>query len=209
MLSNSSTAWVNYARHVLKWEGKTSRDPNDNAASCYPGGIHTNKGVTFCTFKQMAQELGITPVTHQRFLAMTDADVAKFMYKFYQAVNGPQLPDSIALLMTEAAWGSGPSRPWRHLFDALGDLGKRVTTRQQAIQEANKVNEARLFDAYNKRRLFFLTETLGRQPKFARYRDGWANRQNDFVRSFQSLSRSGGGGNLFSAIAAAFGFFFS
>ena len=208
MLSNSSNAWLQYSRHVLKWEGGTSSDPRDGAASCYPGGIHTNKGVTYCTFKQMAPQLGITPVTHQRFLSLTDAEIAKFQYRFYELVNGAQFPDSIALAMTEAAWGSGPSRPWRHLYDALGDLGKRVTTRQQAIQEANKVNESRLFDAYHRRRLTFLVDTLGSQAQFAMYRNGWRNRQNAFYRQFAPLSRSGGG-NLFSALAAAFGFFFS
>ena len=66
MITATSNKWGDFTRHILRWEGKTSSDPRDTASSCYPGGIHTNKGVTFCTFKALAGKLGITPVTHNR-----------------------------------------------------------------------------------------------------------------------------------------------
>ena len=137
----------------------------------------------------MAAALGITPVTHQRFLSLTDSEIAKFQFRFYEAVNGSKFPDSIALLMTEAAWGSGPNRAWRHLYDALADCGVNARTKAPAIEAANKVSEKNLFEAYHKRRLTFLVETLGGQPKFAMYRNGWRNRQMAFYNLFVSLAK--------------------
>ncbi|WP_369127815.1 glycosyl hydrolase 108 family protein, partial [Levilactobacillus tujiorum] len=90
--------------------------------------MHTNKGITFCTFKALAGKLGITPVTHARFLKLTDQEVGLFIYEFYNSVRGAELPDSVALAATEAAWGSGPGRALQHLRDSVRDLGKPAAT---------------------------------------------------------------------------------
>ena len=184
MIASNSTTWNNFTRHILRWEGKTSKDPRDTAASCYPGGIHTNKGITFCTFKQLAGKLGITPVTHARFLKLTDAEVGLFIYEFYNSVRGSELPDSVALAATEAAWGSGPGRAFQHLRDSVRDLGKPAATTSAAIKSAGTLPARQLFDAYQTRRRAFI-ESLGAQPKYAMFLRGWLNRLRSFNTTFR------------------------
>lgn len=183
-ISSASNTWGKYTQHILKWEGKTSSDPRDTAASCYPGGIHTNKGVTFCTFKQLAPKLGIKPITHDRFLKLTDQDVGQFIYEYYKNVRGPELPDSVALALTEAAWGSGPGRAFQHLRDSVKDLGKPAISTSQAIQSASQVDKKKLFDAYQARRKAYL-QNLGKDPKYAVFLKGWLNRLTSFNSAFR------------------------
>lgn len=174
-------------KHILFSEGKTSKDPRDKAAKCYPGGIHTNKGITFCTFKALAQKAGVTPVTYDRFLKLTDQDVANFIYLFYLDVKGPDLPDSVALAATEAAWGSGPSRALKHLRDSVQDLGKPAATTQTAIKSAATLPERKLFDAYQKRRESFI-RYLGAQPDYSMYLKGWIARLKRFNDRFRPIT---------------------
>jgi lysozyme family protein len=189
MIAASDNKWNNFVAHILKWEGKFSKDPRDGAAKCVQAGqIHTNRGVTFCTFKTMASSLGITPVTYDRFLKLTDADAARFIYRFYTDVQGSKLPDSVALAMAEAAWMSGPSRAFTHLRDALKQLGRSTVNNTQAITQANRVDPSALFKAYQNKRREFLQTTLGSQEIYKKYVRGWINRLNDFNTKFNSFS---------------------
>ena len=184
MIASNSNTWANFTRHILKWEGKTSKDPRDTAAKCYPGGIHTNKGITFCTFKDLAPKLGISPVTHDRFLKLTDKEVGLFIYQFYNSIRGAELPDSLALAATEAAWGSGPGRALQHLRDSVKDLGRPAGTTSAAIKSAATLPTRQLFDAYQTRRKAYI-ESLGAQPKYAMFLRGWLNRLRSFNTSFR------------------------
>jgi lysozyme family protein len=187
MINAASTKWGEYTRHILRWEGKTSSDPRDTASSCYPGGIHTNKGVTYCTFKTLAPSLGISPVTHNRFLKLTDQEIGLFIYEFYKNVRGPELPDSVALAATEAAWGSGPGRSLQHLRDAVKDLGRPANTTTQAIQSAKTIPEKQLFNSFQARRKAYI-QSLGSQSKYASFLKGWMNRLKAFNTNFTPVS---------------------
>jgi lysozyme family protein len=185
MLSSSSPIWLKYNKHVLKWEGKTSADPQDGAAKCVSTGmIHTNKGVTFCTFKQYAASLGITPVTHSRFLNLTDNEVARFIFKFYENIQGSQYPDSIALSLVEAHWLSGLDRAKKTLIEALQSFNINPKSYTEAIILSKEVQEKELFKAYNDIRYNFLVNILGNNPKYSKYKNGWKNRINDFISNF-------------------------
>ena len=157
MVKRESSTWQRYVKHVLLWEGKTSNDASDiNAAKCVSNGmIHTNKGVTFCTFKSMAASLGISPVTHARFLKLTDEEVGRFIYKFYEKSRPGLLPDSISLSITEASWMSG-SRSVEHLQKVLG-LPVTGKMDQKTIAAANAMNEEDLFNKY----WIYYTENYG------------------------------------------------
>lgn len=191
MLQNNSTKWLNYIPHVLKWEGKTSNDPGDKtAAKCIPyPKFHTNKGVTYCTFKAMAADLGITPVTYEKFVKLTDAEVAKFIYRFYTNVEGSKYPDSIAIAMVETAWLSGKQRAFKHLQEALRDLGKNIAVTQdsntETVQAAASVPEQKLFDAFIARRWAYLIDYLGNSPNYKKFKNGWTNRLNDFKSKYR------------------------
>lgn len=187
MITANSRTWNNFVRHILKWEGKTSSDPRDAAAKCFPGGIHTNKGITFCTFKAMAPKLGITPVTHARFLKLTDAEVGLFIYEFYKEVKGYEFPAPLALAMTEAAWASGSARAFAHLRQAMANAGLPAKTNTQAIDSTRKLPSVSLFSRYQGVRKAYL-ESLGQSSRFSMFIKGWLNRFNDFNKKFAPTS---------------------
>jgi len=190
MLNNNSNSWVNYIKHVLFWEGKTSSNPNDSAAKCVNSGqIHTNKGVTFCTFKANAIKLGILPVTYERFLQLTEEEAAKFLYKFYQLSKGDQLPNKLALAITEAAWLSYTDRAYKHLRDALNKLGYPVTTNKEAIIKANILDTDLIVKEYQKERKKFF-DYLVTIPKNKNFKNGWYNRLNAFNKLLAEMPQS-------------------
>jgi len=189
MVTTNDPLFKKYVAHVLRWEGKTSKDPNDTAASCAPfaGAYHTNKGVTFCTFKKIALQLGITPVSYQRFVQLTDEDVSKFILYFCEEAGVSAIETRIALAVTEAAWGSGPDRAVRHLQTALNNLGQKVSVDGEMGTETfiaiTKTDPEALYDEYWKERRMFL-DRLTSQAKYARYKTGWNNRVNAFLKLF-------------------------
>jgi len=188
MINTNSNTWKAYVQHVLKWEGKTSSYPGDSAAACYPGGIHTNKGVTYCTFKKYATKLGISPVTHDRFLKLSNAEAVKFMELFFANAQAGKFRKAIGLSMVEVSWMSGPSVAVRNLQTALKKLGKdvQVTGRidQKTINAANLANQQKLFDAFWAERMRWLQSL----SKWSVYGRGWTNRKNAFVAKFAPSS---------------------
>ena len=179
MVQSNSPVWANYVKHVLLWEGKTSKDPDDtSAAKCAPfkGAYHTNKGVTYCTFKSLAAKLGITPVTYEKFVKLTDYEVGLFIYEFYKKNQPERLPDSIALALVEARWLSGD---WsvKHLQKLVGTPQTGILD-ETTIQLTNKMDETTLFAAYVKERDRFL-KSLKNAPK---YYNGWSNRLTAFQK---------------------------
>lgn len=191
MLYNDSNNWIEYVKHVLQWEGGVSRNPNDTASKCVQAGqIHTNKGVTYCTFKDRAGAIGISPVTYDRFLNLTDEDGAKFLYSFYNQVNASKFSDSIALALTEASWGSGTDRAYKHLYDALKNLGQTATSKAEAIEKSKLLPEKVLFDEYTKVRRQYL-DFLTKSPKYASFKNGWNNRLKSFYDTFNPDNISG------------------
>lgn len=177
MIQSNSDIWKDYTRHVLKWEGKTSNDPRDTtAAKCVnKGQIHTNKGVTFCTFKQLAGKLGITPITHARFLKLTDYEVGLFIYDFFQKNNPSRFSDRVALSLTEARWLSG-SRAIEHLQKVVKQPVTGVLN-EATIQAANNMDETELLTAYWQERDRFFKGLKNAKT----YYNGWKNRMVSFL----------------------------
>lgn len=185
MIAKDTSVWKAYTDHVLLWEGKTSSDPHDtSAAKCVPKGmIHTNKGVTFCTFKSMAASLGITPVTHARFLKLSDQEVGLFIYDFYKKNKPEHFPDSIGLSLVESRWLSGD---WsvKHLQRAL-KLPETGVVDTKLINAAKAVPEADLYNTYWAIRDKFFQNL----KNSARFYKGWKNRMNGFHKL---LGKTGG-----------------
>ena len=187
MLTVNNTVFQRLIRHILKWEGRTSSDQRDTAAKCFPGGIHTNKGVTFCTFKELAARVGISPVTHKRFLALTDAEVNLFIYEFYKMVNGAALSPFLSIAATEAAWASGASRANAQLRETARSLGLPGRTTAEAIKNLSTVPDAKAFAAFQRIRETFY-RNLGARPLYSWELRGWLNRLNDFNRKFRPVA---------------------
>lgn len=192
----------NYLSYLLQEEGGRSSNPKDSAVRCapYPGAVHTNKGVTFCTFKAYAANLGITPVTHARFLSLSNADAAKFLFMYYQDVGGVLLPDWLGLSLTEVAWGSGREVAAKTLQRALNALGNTLVVdgvigplTRQAVSNADK---KALFDAFWEERDRWLRglddwQTFGKN---------WSARMARFIKKF---APAGGAALLMLTVAAA------
>jgi len=187
MINTNSNTWKAYVQHVLKWEGKTSSNQQDSASACYPGGIHTNKGVTYCTFTKYASSLGITPVSHDRFLKLSDDEVGLFIYRFYKLVSGDKFSKDIALSLTEVAWLSGPSTAIKTLQKALNAMGREVAVDgklgPQTIGAAKLANQKTLYEEFWKERERWL-RALGSSSRYSRWLNGWLNRLNSFTGKF-------------------------
>lgn len=191
MLTAESSGFAKYVTFLLGVEGKTSKNPDDSAASCAPspGAVHTNKGVTYCTFRDTAGSLGITPVTYERFLALTDADVAKFVYQYYKYVNGAYFPDSVALSLTEVAWGSGPNTAGITLQRAINSLNPSTplvvdgSIGPLTVAAAGKIPEKTLYNAFWQERTKWIL-ALTENPKYAMFKNNWIARIHAFVKEF-------------------------
>jgi len=207
MINTNSNTWKAYVQHVLKWEGKTSSYPGDSAAACYPGGIHTNKGVTYCTFQKYAESLGITPVNHDRFLKLSDDEVGLFIYRFYKNVQGDKFSKDIALSLTEVAWLSGPTTAIRTLQKALNEMGREVAVDgklgPQTIRAAKLANQKTLYEEFWKERERWL-RALGSSSRYSRWLNGWINRLNSFTGKFSPGLFSGIIGTAILATGAFF-----
>lgn len=187
----NSNTFETLTKHILKWEGKTSKDPRDTAATCapFPGAFHTNKGITYCTFKFYAPSLKI-PVTYDRFVKLTDNEVKKFIWKFAESVKADQFRPSIGASLTEVAWGSGSGRAAITINRAINANGyslpvNRITA--DTIRYAALIPEKKLYADIWKERIRFI-EQLGAQPKYAMFLKGWKNRINDFLQTVKPVA---------------------
>jgi lysozyme family protein len=140
------------------------------------------------------------------FLHLTNEDIRKFLYHFYQSIQGDKLPDLIGLSMTEAAWGSGKQRAVIHLQKAISALGGNVANDgilgPQTIAAAYSFPEKKLYAEYWKQREAFL-RYLGSQPLYAKWLQGWLNRLRAFLVSFPLQT---GGGFVIALIVLGFVF---
>ena len=132
--------------YFLKKEGGLSRATTDTASNnpspcVYNGqtGWHTNKGVTWTTFKSLAPQLGYDPSCNN-FLTMP-ADIWGLIFKkgywnYWDGDNNPH--QALADFMTWTVWGSGAAGSRRFLRNFLRDqygINKDVSDRQ-GIREA-------------------------------------------------------------------------
>lgn len=203
MLTSNSTLFRDYLTYLLAREGGKSSNQQDNAAGCapQPGGVHTNKGVTYCTFKAYAQGLGVVPVTYEHFLKLTDAEAAKFLYLYYQGAGGPKLPDWLGISMTEVAWGSGPEVAVKTLQRALNSLGNHLVVDGDlgplTLQGVARTDGRSLFNAFWKERLRWL-KTL---DDWQYYGKNWSDRITIFMKKFAPV---GGAAVLLLTLTAAY-----
>jgi lysozyme family protein len=194
----NSAQFQQFVKHILSFEGGLSKDPRDTAVRYAPfaGAYHTNKGVTYAAFTALGPKLGITPISYERFLKLTDQDVAKFIYQFYKSVNGDKLPGSVGLSVAEAAWGSGPVPAIKQLQQALINLKKlpagsadgKFGPKTLAAVKATK--EKDLYDAFWKVRRAFI-DSLTAQKSYAVYAKGWNRRIDSFLNTIKPVAMTG------------------
>lgn len=219
--------------HVLKWEGGYSAAQTDtakhDATSVYmktrTGNfrIHTNKGITWNTWKSVAESLGLEK-TEKAFLNMTDAEWGKiFKKKYWDYIKADKISSqAIAEFLVEIGWGSGfggARKEYSAMQEWLTEKGYNAGTPDGYIgnntikalnsflKDKGAKGESELLDFLFKTR----DESLKRKSTAeANYR-GWYNRIYDHYTSLKSkiTDNPTGTGIVSSVILLAGIFFFS
>ncbi len=154
---------------VEKWEGKFVNDPDD------PGGA-TNMGITLATLR--AWRNAPVSVDDVRHLGRAEA-LEIFRAKYWNKIDGDELPLAIAQVCYDAAVLSGPGRAVRQLQQALNGLGRNVEVDGDmgplTISACRISDERQLAAGLADIRESYL-RGLG---LFHKYGKGWMNRLND------------------------------
>jgi lysozyme family protein len=188
------TNYKNIVPFIKKSEGGISSEPKDsaskNSSPCgkkngYP--IHTNKGITWATFKGLASKGGYS-ATCDNFLKMPD-DVWFKVYKvgFWDEVQGDRIQNqAIANTFVEMIWGSGlgsisrgtGTLGWLNSFFKK-NYNQNLTSITQMVNFVNKLdNEGKTPELFEKLNDFRATKYKNlNQPAFTK---GWLNRLNSF-----------------------------
>jgi lysozyme family protein len=149
---------------VLVHEGGFVNHPQD------PGGM-TNLGCT----KTVWEEHCGHPVDEKAMRALTPADVAPlYKRKYWDKVQGDELPNGVDYLVFDAAINSGPGRAAKWLQACVGvepdgGIGPKTLAAVWAC------NPKQLVEDYTKRRLSFLMDL----PTWDTFGRGWTRRVNE------------------------------
>jgi lysozyme family protein len=186
MLTINSPIFQEYAKHILKSEGKTTNNPKDTtAAKMVPAGaIHTNRGVTWYVYRDNAKKLGLNP-SYENFVKMYDADAIKFVYLYYTQ-NAAGLPPLSSIAVTESAWASGSHRSKLNLIAALKTFGLNVANYNSAVIASKKIDDKKLaLEIVNQQQQFYKTLATGNPEKYGSFLKGWTNRSNRLLKIVQ------------------------
>lgn len=173
---------------IKKWEGGLSKDRSDTASSDpVPDGSgnHTNKGVTWSTFKANSKKLGYVP-TPALFYKMPDSiwiPLLKVIFWDYY-INGDKINSlAVAFYLVDWAWGSGNwaiknlqqvlNRSFGYNLKVDGDAGPKT------IEATNKVDSKKLLELLKAERLDFYQQLVKNNPSQSKWLNGWNNRAND------------------------------
>ena len=179
-----------FVAFIRKWEGGLSRHESDSA-SAHPcptsfngkSGYHTNAGITY-----QAWEHVFGKDDDARFLAMNSEDWFKvFKGSYWNGVKADSINDTtIAIFMTEIAWGSGASQSIKTVQKCVNELGAKISVDgvigAKTIQAINSTDPKKLLDVMLvERERFFRAISTGKNAVFLK---GWLNRLNDFKKTF-------------------------
>jgi lysozyme family protein len=182
-----------FIHFIRKWEGGLSRHTSDSASS-YPcptsfngkSGYHTNCGITYASF---VHTFGHD--NDSRFLTMNSEDWFKvFKTSYWDGVKADSIKDiTVAIFMTEIAWGSGTSQAIKTVQKCVNQCGLKIaidgSIGMQTITAINSVNSRELLmHMFFERDRFFRAIAKGKNSVFLK---GWLNRLNDFKACFYDI----------------------
>ena len=148
-------------QHVLKHEGGFVNHPSD------PGGM-TNLG---CTKKVWEEHCGHS-VDEKAMRSLTPDDVAPlYKRKYWDKIQGDELPSGVDYIVFDAAINSGPGRAAKWLQACIGvepDGGIGPKT----LAAVASFDDKQLIEDYSKRRLSFMMDL----PTWNTFGKGWSRR---------------------------------
>lgn len=177
--------------YIKRWEGGLSKLRGDQAAKDpVPdgSGYHTNKGVTWSTFKGLASKIGYV-ATPKLFYEMP-FNIWLSIYKigFWNPMNADNINNQIiAELLADWAWGSGPGIAARQTQLYLISKGYKIAAdgafgpvSTKALNDLIKKQGAqKTYEEIFKYRVNWI-KRLGSNPAYSEFLNGWLNRLSDF-----------------------------
>lgn len=163
---------------TVRWEGGFQNMAADTANYCDGKLIGTNHGVSAIGYKQA---FGRCPtVAEMKALTIQQAaDVFKVQY--WDAVKGDQIKNqSIAELVADWAWGSGPTTAIRLVQRTLGLTADGVIG-SQTLAALNGRNSAAIFAKLHAAREQHFRSIAAASPAKAQFLKGWLNRLESFI----------------------------
>ncbi len=146
------------------WEGGKSKDKDDAiAAKGIPkelNGYHTNKGLTWGTYKDNARAVYNVAPTPDHFLKLTDADIEALLVRvFWNPIRGNEIEsEQVAAAILDWKFNSG-DYAILHLQKALNKLGANLVEDKmfglRTLAAINAADPEKLFKEINSRRKEF------------------------------------------------------
>jgi hypothetical protein len=187
--------YKNIVPFIRKAEGGLSSDPKDTASRTpspcgkkngYP--IHTNKGITWATFKGLASKGGYT-ASCDNFMKMPD-NVWLKVYKvgFWDAIKGDKIKNqAIANVFVEMTWGSGLGS----ISSGKGTISfmnkffkenynKNLTKINEFVDFVNQLDKQGKTPELFEKLHSFRAERYTKMPSASAHLKGWLNRLNSF-----------------------------
>jgi len=177
-------------KYILYWEGGLSNDPKDTSAAKNPSpyeyknqfGWHTNKGITYATFKYLSKKLGFEDNAYN-FLTMPNNIWDKILaFGFWNPMLCYKIKSNyIANIIVDFAWGSGVTGAKNSLKKYFANKGIDVNNISDIVAELNKEIKSKgetivAMDLINHRKDF-----LRSLKNFGTYGKGWFNRLNSLI----------------------------
>ena len=185
----------NIVPFIRKVEGGLSSDPKDTASKnpspCgnkngYP--IHTNKGITWASFKGLASKGGYT-ANCDNFIKMSD-DIWLKVYKvgYWDTIKGDQIKNqAIANVFLEMTWGSGlgsiKSKKGTIYFMNnffKENYNKNLKTINEFVSFVNELDKRGQTPELFEKLHDFRAERYKKMPSASAHLKGWMNRLNSF-----------------------------
>ncbi|MCC7514430.1 MAG: hypothetical protein IT212_07040 [Bacteroidia bacterium] len=178
---------------IKKYEGGLSKAKTDSASK-YPvpdgSGYHTNKGITWQTFKNSATKIGYT-ATPSLFYEMPDQIWTAILKNLYwDAIQGDKInSQAVAEMLADAIWAGAYNAKYavKAIQILLNKNGFNLTV--DGIVGPNTVNAINKFATGNNEKLVLDAAYTGRKLHFEKLGgpnlQGWLNRLNSLYGSVQ------------------------
>lgn len=165
----------------MKWEGGLSNNPKDLPPASDPvpdgSGNHTNKGVTWITFKSFAVALNYSPVIALWYQMPADLWGKIMKFGYWDKISGDQIQSqAIADIMQNWAFMSGAGTVVMKMqqFLGLNDDGHCGPLTLAAINSRSLKDDTEFADAFLAYNLKFFLSLTSKSAFF----EGWTNRLN-------------------------------
>ncbi len=177
---------------ILRWEGGEANDEMDR-------GGHTNKGIIRTTFNALSRRLLGKAPTLENFKKLSKDDAMKFIRHFWNKAtwNNKIKSQAVAEAITSWYWGSGSFgiKEWqRMLRDDFGksDISVDGGVGRQTIAYTNSIPEGKLMAQAIITREKTFRNLVKRDPRQAKFINGWLNRLSDFSNRHKEVIKTAG-----------------